>query len=91
MDRDAEACLEPGVTCTEADVGGGEQVDPAAHTGGVHGADHRLGTGHEPSEQALQRCSSFHNYWQGGQLAGVRNISNKSRSDLDQTVELQIM
>jgi hypothetical protein len=59
MDRDAEPCLEPGITCTQADVGGGEQVDPAAHTGGVNGADHRLGTGHQAGEQALQQRSSF--------------------------------
>jgi hypothetical protein len=58
MDRDAEACLEPSITCTETDVGGGEQVDPAAHTGGVHGADNGLGTGHQAGEQALQRRSS---------------------------------
>ncbi len=75
MDRDAEACLEPGITCTEADVGGGEQVDPAADTGGVHGADDRLGTGHQAGEQALHQRSSFHNYWQGGQLAGSEKLA----------------
>jgi hypothetical protein len=55
-----EPCLEPGVTRAQADVGGGEQVDPAAHTGGVHGADDRLGTGHQAGEQALHQQSSFH-------------------------------
>jgi len=59
LDPQLHSCLKPSVASAQPDVGGRDQVDTAANTGGVNSTDDRFRTGHEAGEEALQKCSRF--------------------------------